>query len=218
MITKTKLFSRKNQVSLVKENDIEYVEKIFVNVDKFKNEQYYHNMLSKYDINVPKSYEYVEKESMIKYQYIDGTLLSVILSEAKVSSFINMGKYLRGFHDIFQEDKLTVIAGDVNLRNFIEKDGEIFPLDYEEYKFGEAHEDVSTFLSHLASHREVPKDIKIAMGKAFLESYYYEKIPYPNLEKDIILKARRLANWRGLGELEQEIIEMIIILCKPIEK
>lgn len=215
MEKRTKLFSRKNKVHLVEYNEEKYVEKRFADKDKFKNELNYQKILAESSINIPKLHEYNIDLCLIRYEYVEGRLLSQILLDDNGESFEIMGVSLKEFHKLTIGKLGTeqiIIAGDVNLRNFIRQDKNIFYLDYEEYRLGQAHEDVSTFLSHLVSHREVSAKQRLAMGKIFLNSYYKDEDVPKNLTEDIITKAKQLAVWRKFDPLEEEIINIILEL------
>jgi len=165
--------SKKNSVKLT---DKQTVLKTFTKVDSYYKELSVYKALSG-KLNVPKILN--DPEGIIEMELVDGqTLLDVLeVSERAdtmpVDEFLNLFAWIDSFHKI-----TGLTLKDVNLRNFLIKDGCIYGIDFEEACEGEFIDDFARVIAFIGMYdppdTEFKKKLTDYLTKKLIELYFEE--------------------------------------------
>ena len=182
MYTIRKFKSKRNQVFLVKSKSNEkYVLKKYRKRKFLEKEFEILRKLNKKEINVP---EIIYKSNQyILLEYVKGeTLLSFILKKEREKAnykefnkiFQEIYNWLNSFYQVYREDKINLIKGDINLRNFILKKikknkVKIYGLDFENPKIGNKEEDIGKICAFTICYAPEFSQWKIGFVKRFFE-------------------------------------------------
>jgi aminoglycoside phosphotransferase (APT) family kinase protein len=106
------------------------------------------------------------ENSTILMEYIDGGPMANRPC-ISVQQCRGLAKWLHGFHAIFPGMK----RGDAILRNFLEKDGDIYGIDFEEAGPGDQLEDVSMLCASILTEDPIFSREKGRCTRALIETY-----------------------------------------------
>ncbi len=148
MIKNKDFYSKRNKVSLVEKDCKKYIYKIHSIEKSFCLEKDFYFKLDKNDnskIKIPKLLSCNENEKTLVIEYIEGcTLLEKLeglekknCEEAEFDSvnlILKLYNWIESFYSIefIKNDK--IVLNDINFRNFIVKDDEIYGIDFEDLK------------------------------------------------------------------------------------
>ncbi len=174
MYQKIALISKKNKVYRIKDGGKSHILKIFTDTKSLDKELELLKFLYKEDILVPKilntnkdsitledlgetsllsTYEELEKNNNIKYQGIIESLLSWLERFYKISESY-YGK--------------ECILFDMNFRNFIVKNRQVYRIDFEEVAFGKKESDIGKLLAFGLTYKPEQTEWKKEFEKAFI--------------------------------------------------
>ncbi len=154
---------------------------IFFSKKRFINELVIHNYVFKNNLNVP---EPVGIIFFKKYFWYQGVFISKkienaedvieLLLQKKDVDFYEIGKFIKRLHD------LHVIHGDLHLKNFlIDKDSNIFLIDFDKSFFSEKEEDklknIQRFIRSFYKFQYYNFELDEKMIDDFLEGYGCDK-------------------------------------------
>ncbi|MFA9422929.1 MAG: RIO1 family regulatory kinase/ATPase, partial [Sedimentibacter sp.] len=138
MYQEVRLNSKRNEVYRIFKDDKTYISKTFANIDDFYKEEEILNILKKNGANVPNIIE-SKSNKIIMEDLGQLTLLSWYEDLEKQNSLeydeilVKLCCWIKNFHNItlahFNEQ---VVLWDVNFRNFIIKNNEIYGVDFEQ--------------------------------------------------------------------------------------
>ena len=150
----------------------------------------YLNDLREAGVKVPKVLDVIDNTLYI--EYIDG--ISVIdfiedhslLDMCDVVAF-GITKWFYDFYIAVNHDISKEIRGDVNGRNFIIKDEEIYGVDFEEKVYGEISVDLGRFLAYLSTYTlnntQLRDRLRLKLLSLFSESF--------NIDSKVILEEEK---------------------------
>lgn len=148
MYKKIVLISKRNKVYRIIENMDSYIIKIFADDQSMKNELRMLDILKKDGCLVPKVIK-ISDNSVHLEDLGDVTLLDWFEMEEKMNSIdylemINkLADWLQNFYAAsFREFGINYVLRDVNFRNFILKNGNIYGIDFEQSAEGDIVEDL----------------------------------------------------------------------------
>lgn len=139
-----KLKSRRHRVELVEEAGLKKIRKVFCcdplhDKDLFKTEVFMLEHL-KGKLPVPKILacgQTAEGEDFLELEYVDGVLLSDAFLDGKVEDVPMLARLTAKFFKDFEKEIPGFYLDDINLRNFLIKDGICWSVDFEEVAAGE---------------------------------------------------------------------------------
>jgi len=127
------------------------------------------NMLYDYGINVPKII--CKDNNRLIMEYIDGDLVNDLVERLDTGEWIDkLALWFSQLHRI-SKDSNTLLKGDVNLRNFIYSNGEIYGLDFEKIHLGDARTDLADVCFFMLTNSPSFTREKHIMIRRFLQSY-----------------------------------------------
>ncbi|MFI3207158.1 MAG: hypothetical protein R3Y33_07900 [Clostridia bacterium] len=179
---KTRLISKRNEVLLVEENDNIFISKIFSDKTCLDNEYKYLKLLQNFA--VPKVLDI--KNNNLFLEYIDGKIFidEFMTCEEQNKSPDFLINILLDWLDNFY--KLTKkhfgkqhIIDDINFRNFIIKENEIYGIDFEQCHTGEIEYDIGKMSAFAIMY----EPIKTKWKMNFLEKFLETSIDKFNLDK-----------------------------------
>jgi len=194
LIFEKKFYSKKNQVYLVKNADLEkqdekFVIKIYKNAQDLTKELNILRALKENEVRVPKVL--LAGEDYILLENIPGQTMTDYLEQIEKDGLPpdnaywaadDLCEWLLGFYKAVQNiTDEKVIMKDVNLRNFIvAKDG-IYGIDFEEVSAGYPEEDIGKICAFLLTYRPEFTPWKINVAK-YIRDRAIEKLKInPNL-------------------------------------
>ena len=198
MYTKTRLISKKNQVNRVVEGGKSYIEKIFYEPKNMKIEIEIQELLNKKGCNAPKIIK-AYKNTLILEDLGDVTLLDWYekaereYSKTYEAMLKKLSQWMKAFYFVTKNYyKNDIMLGDVNFRNFIIKENEVFGIDFEEVNQGNVETDIGNLL-------------------AFAMTYYPEskwKIDFSDKLMQILLTDLKLSEEVVIRERENALIRI----------
>ena len=147
MYQKMRLKSKKNQVYRVIEDDRSYIQKTFIEPEKMEKEIQALRVLKKEGCNVPEILK-IFKNTLLLEDLGEVTLLDWYVKKEKEDSvdysemIEKLSQWMKCFYSItYNHYSRSIILSDVNFRNFLIKDDEIFGIDFEESQAGNIETD-----------------------------------------------------------------------------
>lgn len=208
-----RLPSKKNKIYLDQEANPPQVIKVFRDEEAFLRELAFYLLLDKVDhappIKSPRLLSSSPVDRVIRLSYIDGeTLLSALESAeaaADLPTAMELLSRLLGWLTDFDQalrnqltasnllelginqygiDNSQVLSlGDLNFRNFIIKDGEVYGLDFEQVELTDSLALTATLLAYLLTYHPIASDFKIAL----LEQLTTHLVQEHAFEHDLLL-------------------------------
>ncbi|GAA0177079.1 hypothetical protein SH2C18_03670 [Clostridium sediminicola] len=153
--------SKRNKVSLVKIKKEKYIYKVHSKENSFNLEKNFYLKLQENKnnfINVPRLISYKDGSKTIFLQYVEGTTLLEELElleeknnkKAEMDSanlIIALYKWIEDFYKLDFVKKEKFYLNDINFRNFIIKDGEIYGIDFEDITKDRKREDIAEIIA-----------------------------------------------------------------------
>lgn len=167
MYQKIKLLSKRNDVYRVIDSDGKYISKTFLNLLDMKREEDNLNLLKKFDVNVPEIMS-IEDNTLLLEDLGDLTLLDWYEQVEIENSYnykdiiIKLCTWLKEFYEVtFNYYKKSIILSDVNFRNFIIKNGEIYGIDFEQSCEGKIESDLGKIVAYALTYNPVMTEWKL---------------------------------------------------------
>jgi len=187
--------SKKNQVKLIKLNNKKIVIKKFNNKDSFIKElEVYESIPDRQDL-IPAIYSYDLAKRELLIEYIEGKTLLEFLELFEIAKqyetahkyLIKLFEWLEKFHALEIINGKKHVLNDVNFRNFIVSNDNLYGFDFEDVQIGEQINDyikvISMFLLYNPKQSNFKKKIKEK-----LVLYLSNNLGYPIKElEDMIL-------------------------------
>lgn len=184
-----KLISKRNEVYRIYDDDKTYISKIFTSFDTFHKEKEILSIMKKEGANVP----YIIKSSQNKILMEDlgeETLLDWYENLEKQNSneydciLLKLCAWLKKFYNIsFAHYNEQFILRDVNFRNFIIKNNEIYGIDFEQSCPGKIETDAGKLTAYALTYEPYMTKWKIDFRNKFIDILSKEL----NLDKNLIL-------------------------------
>ncbi|AOT69551.1 RIO1 family regulatory kinase/ATPase [Geosporobacter ferrireducens] len=147
MYQKIRLKSKKNQVYRIIEDDRSFIEKNFIETEKMEKEAEILRTLKKQGCNVPAVLKIYENTLLLE-DLGEVTLLDWYGKKEKegavdYSEMINrLSQWMKSFYSItYHYYNKSIILRDVNFRNFMIKDDEVYGVDFEDVQAGNIETD-----------------------------------------------------------------------------
>jgi tRNA A-37 threonylcarbamoyl transferase component Bud32 len=170
-----KLVSKRNQVYLIKlceSTDRKYaiMKKYSLNNQKFLEEEYENmQMLQEHGILIP-GMIYKSSESLIM-EYIQGELVADLLERLDIGDWVDgLASWMAKLHKL-ADGKSSLLKTDVNLRNFIYSEGQIYGLDFEKVSYGDIRIDLGNICFFILTNTPSFTKEKHIIMRRFLQSY-----------------------------------------------
>lgn len=184
-----KLISKRNEVYRIYDDDKTYISKIFTSFDTFHKEKEILSIMKKEGANVP----YIIKSSQNKILMEDlgeETLLNWYENLEKQNSneyncmLVKLCAWLKKFYNItFTHYNEQFVLQDVNFRNFIIKNNEIYGIDFEQSCPGNIETDAGKLTAYALTYEPYMTKWKIDFRNKFIDILSKEL----NLDKNLIL-------------------------------
>lgn len=200
MKKKIRLNSKRNQVHRVIGDNDKYISKGFSDIESFKREVKVNNILKQEACKVP---DILKKEEItVLYEDLgDITLLDWYEEEERKDSvnYSNMvyilANWMKEFYSATSKHyKDTYTINDINFRNFIVNNGEIYGIDFEQSKFGKIETDAGRLIAFALTYEPIMTEWKIVFSKILLNIL----IETLNIDKGLTIEERD----RELREIE----------------
>lgn len=153
-----RLESRRNEVSLMQENEGYYIAKKFSRLEDFKNEKRVFEILKEKGVKVPEILG--ERNRTLYMEHLGSTTFLSWYEKAEAENLCNctpmiskLAKWLKSFYDaMLSSSGEQMILEDVNLRNFIIHDDEIYGIDFELCRKGKIERDAGRISAYLLTY------------------------------------------------------------------
>lgn len=189
MHQKIRLTSKRNQVNRIISEDKSFISKIFYEEESYKKEHELFTILEKSGANVPKILKSFKQELLME-DLGDLTLLSWYENLEKQNSYeyekmiIKFCSWLKSFYSItYNHFNQSYILFDVNFRNFLINDDEIYGIDFEQSALGSIETDAGKLAAFSLTYDPAFTEWKIRFHDKFIEVLSEEL----QINKDIIL-------------------------------
>lgn len=167
--------SKRNQVYLIKFKDgtdskIAILKRYNSENRKLLDTEYENIItLKDYGILVPEIF-YKSEDSLIM-EYIQGELIVDLVERLETGDWIDkLALWMAKLHEI-KKGTSSLLKKDVNLRNFIYSNGNIYGLDFEEIEYGDVRLDLGNICFFILTNEPSFRKDKYTMVNQFLESY-----------------------------------------------
>lgn len=192
MYKKAELISKRNTVFRVMTDEGTHISKEFVNDEDFNKEVEVINILKSAGVKAP---TVIKAENKILLLQDLGTLTFLDWYEeqeknnkSEDSIVYKLCFWLKNFYkavyEYYNEQKILT---DVNFKNFIIKDNEIYGIDFEQVSKGEISEDAGRLLAYALTYDPVMTGWKINFRNRFIDIMSKEL----NISKDKIISAEK---------------------------
>lgn len=175
MHQEVKLVSKRNSVSRIINKDRTYISKTFVSLEYFKHECEVLNVLKKASVNVPNILE-IRGQEMLLEDLGDYTLLSWYENLEKQNSYnyddiiYKLCSWLRDFYKATKSHfNHSYILNDVNFRNFMIKNNEIYGVDFELTCYGNIEVDAGKLAAYALTYNPAMTEWKIRFRDKFIK-------------------------------------------------
>lgn len=197
--------SKKNNVSLYQLIDNEkkkqyVVIKKFENGDAYKKElSIYRRLIRHYDeserlLNFPKLLGHDDSKFLLILDYVKGDNVLELLEYYESINFIEQSsqiliKVLEWLEKFYIAIGITgdEVFGDVNLRNFIIADNEVFGVDFENVKSGKRKSEIIEVLAFYMLYDPIRSDIKKSVVSLVRKKYFEHKMNNQDIGKFLTL-------------------------------
>lgn len=200
---KIRLNSKKNQVYRIIEDGKRYIEKIFSDTERMENEVQILKVLKKQGCNVPEILGICENRLLLE-DLGEVTLLDWYESKENEDStdytemIEKLSKWMKCFYSITHNYyNKSIILFDVNFRNFLVKDDEIYGIDFEESQFGNLETDAGKLAAFSMTYNPAMSEWKLSFVEEMVKVLSWElelkrELVMEEREKELIrIKSRR---------------------------
>lgn len=184
MYQKIELTSKKNKVYRIKDGDKSHILKIFTDIKSYNKELEVLKFLNKKGLLVPKILENNGK-SIVLEDLGETTLLSIYEELEKNNDnnyqaiienlLLCLQCFYKAAEDFYGKE---CILFDMNFRNFIVKNNQIYRIDFEEVTFGKKESDIGKLLAfgltYSPEFTEWKKEFEQALVLGIIESGVYD--------------------------------------------
>ncbi len=185
-----KLISKRNEVKRIINDDKTYIIKKFRCLDEFDKEKNILNILKENNANVPEIL-YAEKNTLFLQDLGEFTLLKWYEqienknSECYEEIILKLCFYFSNIYEIFKNNfKEQLILYDVNFRNFIIKNNEVYGIDFELVQKGELENDAGKLAAYALTYDPSNTHWKIKFCNVLI-NMFSDKL---NIDKKLILE------------------------------
>ena len=205
MYQKIMLTSKRNKVERIIEDGKSTICKTFTNAEYLNKEYEALHYLKQNGLNVP---EIIDSygNSLILQDLGDNTLLSWYENEEKNNSnnyeeiLYKLCNWLKQFYHIYLLNNKQNILGDVNYRNFIIYNNEIYGIDFELIRQGKIEEDAGRLVAYAMTYEPEDTDWKMNFNTRLVSVLSKElnletKIINSEVKKELIVMNER-RKWR----------------------
>lgn len=189
MYQEIKLISKRNQVYRIYDNDNTYISKTFMDSGNILKEIEILKLLKDKSIKVPNILD-IKDNTLILEDLGEITLLDWFEQMEKTNStdyseiIYKLSLWLKKFYSATKEYyNIQMILYDVNLRNFIIKDNEIYGIDFEQTQPGQIEEDIGKMVAYCLTYNPDFTEWK----KVFIEELMDTMSDKLGIEKKIII-------------------------------
>lgn len=180
MYQKIKLPSKRNDVYRVIDGERKYISKTFLNLFDMKRETDNLNLLKKFDVNVPDILS-IENNTVELEDLGDLTLLDWYEQVEIENSYnykdiiIKLCAWLKEFYEVtFNYYKKSMVLSDVNFRNFIIKNGEIYGIDFELSCEGKIESDLGKIVAYAITYNPIMTEWKLKFADELINALEIE--------------------------------------------
>ncbi len=153
--------------------------------------------LQKFGIFIPKIL-YKSHDSLF-LEYIQGELIGDLVEKQIIGDWIDkFALWMVNFHNISSKTG-NLLKMDVNLRNFIYSNGEVYGLDFEEIGFGDARIDLGNICFFILTNKPSFTKEKHIIMRRFLKSYEkHSGLKLKEMGKYLLLSKKEARLRRGI--------------------
>lgn len=174
MHKKIKLVSKRNNVLRIVEDDSTYILKKFENQENYIRETEILNLLKSAGVNVPSIIKAEDNclylEDLGNVTFLDWFEEQEKQNKLNVSMVYNLCSWLKDFYKaVFELFKEQIILSDVNFKNFIIVDEEIYGIDFEQVRIGNTAEDAGKLSAYALTYDPVMTEWKINFRNKFID-------------------------------------------------
>lgn len=187
-----KLISKRNQVFRVFETNKIYIKKTFSNIENMKKEIEFLKILKDNKINVPDIIE-IKNDTLILEDLGEITLLDWYENLEKLNSndykdeMINLIRWMNDFYHLTNTCfNKQFILSDVNFRNFIIKDNEVYGIDFEQAELGNIEKDAGKLVSYALTYKPAMTNWKVNFCDELINLLSLEL----KIDKELIIKEK----------------------------
>lgn len=185
--------SKKNQIYLIKKALPYEIIKVFADQDSFERELYLYKMFSKkdiqYQIRSAQLIDFNPTKKTIRLTYLEGDTLLTALENAEKDEDLALAKqliieligWLQSFDQLLQDNltgtdlnklgidqehlysKQVISLNDLNFRNFIIIDDQIFGLDFEQIELTNQITQYATLLAYMLLYNPIASNFKVQL-------------------------------------------------------
>jgi tRNA A-37 threonylcarbamoyl transferase component Bud32 len=190
MYQKIKLQSKKNEVYRIIDNEGSYILKEFSNVDSMNKELELLQLLNKKGLSTPNIIK-IEEMNLCLEDLGDITLLDYYESMERINShdcevtIRKLCKWMKTYYSItsiYFND--SYIISDVNFRNFIIKENDIYGIDFEDSRVGNIEIDAGKIAAYGLTYTPMMTKWKIDFTNKFIDIFSIEL----NINKESIVQ------------------------------
>lgn len=170
-----RLISKRNQVYLIKLHEggksrLAILKKYSLDNLRFLDAEYENmQMLKSSGIPIPEII-YKDRDSLIM-EYIQGELVVDLVERLQIGDWIDeFALWMTRLHEVSRRNS-NLLKKDVNLRNFIYSNGQIYGLDFEEIGYGDVRIDLGNICFFILTNEPSFKKEKYIIMRQFLQSY-----------------------------------------------
>lgn len=192
MYKEIKLTSKRNLVFRVFETNRTYIKKTFSNIENMKKEIEFLKILKDNKINVPNIIN-IESDTLILEDLGEVTLLDWYENLEKLNShdykyeMIKLARWMKDFYNLTNACfNKQFILSDVNFRNFIIKDNEVYGIDFEQVALGNLENDAGKLLSYALTYKPAMTNWKVNFCDEFINVLSLEL----KIDKELIIKEK----------------------------
>lgn len=172
-----KFKSKKNSVSLVKNNGRFMVLKKFKTIEQYNKEKKFYEILQTENITLPKIIDVNLHEKTILYEYLDArngvdlieSFEKLNNTEDCVAFLIKIYEWLKAFHFVPYIKNHKLCFYDLNFRNFLLYENKVYGVDLESIDEGNLTFDIGKMLAMYLHYDEVKSEFKLRVFKSFKE-------------------------------------------------
>lgn len=175
MCKKVKLTSKRNKVYRLIEDEGNSIFKTFIDKEDMKMELSILRLLNRRNCRVPEVLR-VTSDSIYLEDLGDETLLDWYERSENANAdnilpvILKLSDWFEAFYDTLRSSKYSnYIMGDVNFRNFLIKNGEIYGIDFEQCREGKIEEDLGKLAAYSLTYDPMMTDWKKNFVKLLIE-------------------------------------------------
>jgi len=194
MYKEIKLTSKRNQVFRVVEINKTYITKKFSNIENVKKEVEFLQILKDNKLNVPNIID-IKNDTLILEDLGEITLLDWYENLESLNSndykdiMMKLARWMKDFYNLTNSCfNKQFILSDVNFRNFIIKDNEVYGIDFEQAELGNIENNAGKLVSFALTYKPAMTNWKINFCDEFINVLSLEL----KIDKELIIKEKEI--------------------------